>query len=110
VASIRYRHAEKVLKALKRKAKGEDPRYGPTAFPGHRWRSRRAYAEWEGGDGKRSGRKGRQKAAARSGSTDAPPSFLYLSQPTTLAELRMKQDAGPEGRTSPVGRISVSQR
>src|SRR5690349_21691070 len=57
---------EKVLKALKRKAKGEDPRYGPTAFPDIDWpEASRVPPPWEGGDGKEvEGGKKRPKAAA----------------------------------------------
>ncbi|MGH9261279.1 MAG: xanthine dehydrogenase family protein molybdopterin-binding subunit, partial [Acidimicrobiales bacterium] len=44
---------EKVLKALKHKAKGEEPRYGPTAFPEIPWpEPTRVPPPWEGGDGK----------------------------------------------------------
>jgi 4-hydroxybenzoyl-CoA reductase alpha subunit len=44
---------EKVLKALKLKAKGEEPRYGPTSFPDIRWpEPTRVPPPWEGGDGK----------------------------------------------------------
>ena len=44
---------EKVLKALKRKAKGEEPRYGPTGFPEINWpEPTRVPPPWEGGDGK----------------------------------------------------------
>jgi CO/xanthine dehydrogenase Mo-binding subunit len=43
---------EKVLKALRRKAKGEAPRYGPTAFPEIAWpEPLRVPPPWEGGDG-----------------------------------------------------------
>ena len=57
---------EKVLKALKRQAKGEEPRYGPTSFPEIDWpEASRVPPPWEGGDGKEvEGGKGRQKAAA----------------------------------------------
>ncbi|MGH7548297.1 MAG: xanthine dehydrogenase family protein molybdopterin-binding subunit [Gemmatimonadales bacterium] len=43
---------EKVLKALRRKAKGEAARYGPTAFPNIAWpEPTRVPPPWEGGDG-----------------------------------------------------------
>ncbi len=55
---------EKVLKALKRKAKGEEPRYGPTAFPEIDWpEPSRVPPPWEGGDGKEvEGGRGRSQA------------------------------------------------
>ena len=44
---------EKVLKALKRKQKGESPRYGPEQFPDIPWPEPiRVPTPWEGGDGK----------------------------------------------------------
>ena len=44
---------EKVFKALRRKAKGEAARYGPTAFPDIMWpEPTRVPPPWEGGDGK----------------------------------------------------------
>ncbi|OLC76054.1 MAG: aldehyde oxidase [Gemmatimonadetes bacterium 13_1_40CM_4_69_8] len=44
---------EKVFKALRRKAKGEEPRFGPTAFPDIPWPDpTRVPPPWEGGDGK----------------------------------------------------------
>jgi 4-hydroxybenzoyl-CoA reductase alpha subunit len=44
---------EKVLKALRRKEKGEPPRYGPTTFPDIPWpEPTRVPPPWEGGDGK----------------------------------------------------------
>jgi 4-hydroxybenzoyl-CoA reductase alpha subunit len=44
---------EKVLKALQRKAKGEEPRYGPSGFPAVNWpEPTRVPPPWEGGDGK----------------------------------------------------------
>ncbi len=44
---------EKVFKALRRKAKGEEARYGPTAFPEIAWpEPTRVPPPWEGGDGK----------------------------------------------------------
>jgi 4-hydroxybenzoyl-CoA reductase alpha subunit len=44
---------EKVLKALKKKAKGEDGRVGPTSFPDIPWpEPTRVATPWEGGDGK----------------------------------------------------------
>ncbi len=43
---------EKVLKALRRKAKGEEPRYGPAEFPEIDWPEPiRVPPPWEGGDG-----------------------------------------------------------
>ena len=49
---------EKVLKALKRKAKGEEPRFGPTTFPDIPWpEPLRVPPPWEGGDGKAVGQK-----------------------------------------------------
>ncbi|OLC08507.1 MAG: aldehyde oxidase [Gemmatimonadetes bacterium 13_1_40CM_70_11] len=55
---------EKVLKALKRKAKGEEPRFGPTTFPDIPWpEPLRVPPPWEGGDGKAVG----QKAAVAAG-------------------------------------------
>ncbi len=44
---------EKVFKALKKKEKGEDPRYGPTSFPAIPWPApTRVPTPAEGGDGK----------------------------------------------------------
>jgi 4-hydroxybenzoyl-CoA reductase subunit alpha len=44
---------EKVLKALRRKERGEEPRTGPVAFPEIRWPDpTRVPPPWEGGDGK----------------------------------------------------------
>ena len=44
---------EKVLKALKKKAKGDEGRVGPTAFPDIPWpEATRVPPPWEGGDGK----------------------------------------------------------
>jgi 4-hydroxybenzoyl-CoA reductase alpha subunit len=44
---------EKVLKALRKKAKGEDGRVGPTSFPEIPWPApTRVPPPWEGGDGK----------------------------------------------------------
>src|SRR5580765_3355253 len=44
---------EKVLKALRRMAKGEDGRVGPTVFPDIPWpEATRVPTPWEGGDGK----------------------------------------------------------
>ncbi len=56
---------EKVFKALRRKEKGEAPRFGPAAFPDIAWpEPTRVPPPWEGGDGKAvEGGKGRQKAA-----------------------------------------------
>ena len=43
---------EKVAKALKRKAAGEEPRFGPASFPDITWpEPRRVPPPWEGGDG-----------------------------------------------------------
>ncbi|MGH7568932.1 MAG: molybdopterin cofactor-binding domain-containing protein, partial [Gemmatimonadales bacterium] len=43
---------EKVLKALRRKAKGEEPRFGPARFPEIPWpEATRVPPPWEGGDG-----------------------------------------------------------
>jgi 4-hydroxybenzoyl-CoA reductase alpha subunit len=54
---------EKVLKALKKKEKGEPPRHGPAAFPDVPWpEPTRVPTPWEGGDGKAVGQ--RQPAAA----------------------------------------------
>src|SRR6266581_4713785 len=44
---------EKVFKALRRKAKGEEPRYGPDRFPDIAWpQPTRVPPPWEGGDGR----------------------------------------------------------
>jgi 4-hydroxybenzoyl-CoA reductase alpha subunit len=44
---------EKVLKALKKKEKGETPRHGPAGFPDVPWpEPTRVATPWEGGDGK----------------------------------------------------------
>jgi len=44
---------EKVFKALRRKEKGEPPRFGPAAFPDIPWPApTRVPPPWEGGDGK----------------------------------------------------------
>jgi 4-hydroxybenzoyl-CoA reductase alpha subunit len=44
---------EKVLKALRKKAKGEEGRVGPTAFPDIPWpEATQVPTPWEGGDGK----------------------------------------------------------
>ena len=60
---------EKVLKALKRKAKGEEPRYGPTAFPDIDWpEPSRVPPPWEGGDGREVG-----DARGRQGTAGATP-------------------------------------
>ena len=49
---------EKVLKALRKKAKGEDGRVGPTVFPDIPWpEPTRVPPPWEGGDGKSIGSK-----------------------------------------------------
>ncbi len=43
---------EKVLKALRRKAKGEEPRFGPARFPEIPWpEATRVPPPWDGGDG-----------------------------------------------------------
>ncbi|HEV8266056.1 MAG TPA: molybdopterin cofactor-binding domain-containing protein [Gemmatimonadales bacterium] len=56
---------EKVLKALKKKAKGEEGRVGPTLFPEIPWpEPTRVPTPWEGGDGKAvEGGAGRRKTA-----------------------------------------------
>jgi 4-hydroxybenzoyl-CoA reductase subunit alpha len=56
---------EKVLKALKKKGKGEEGRVGPTAFPDLPWpEPTRVPTPWEGGDGKAAeGGAGRRKTA-----------------------------------------------
>ncbi|HEU5262943.1 MAG TPA: molybdopterin cofactor-binding domain-containing protein [Gemmatimonadales bacterium] len=55
---------EKVLKALRRKAKGEEGRYGPTAFPDIAWpEPTRVPPPWEGGDGTAVGGGKRRKEA-----------------------------------------------
>ncbi len=55
---------EKVFKALRRKQKGEDPRFGPARFPEIPWpEPTRVPPPWEGGDGTGVGGKERQKAA-----------------------------------------------
>src|SRR5438094_5519033 len=44
---------EKVFKALRRKEKGEEPRFGPTQFPDIAWpEPTRVAPPWEGGDGR----------------------------------------------------------
>ncbi|HEY6207896.1 MAG TPA: hypothetical protein VIW28_02480, partial [Gemmatimonadales bacterium] len=44
---------EKVFKALRRKQKGEEPRFGPARFPEIPWpEPTRVPPPWEGGDGK----------------------------------------------------------
>ena len=44
---------EKVFKALRRKQKGEEPRFGPARFPDLPWpEPTRVPPPWEGGDGK----------------------------------------------------------
>jgi 4-hydroxybenzoyl-CoA reductase subunit alpha len=49
---------EKVFKALRRKEKGEAPRFGPTAFPDIAWpEPTRVPPPWEGGDGKAVGQR-----------------------------------------------------
>ena len=55
---------EKVFKALRRKEKGEDPRFGPTHFPDIPWPEPTCVPPpWEGGDGGAvEGGKGRQRA------------------------------------------------
>jgi len=55
---------EKVFKALRRKQKGEDPRFGPTRFPEIPWpEPTRVPPPWEGGDGTAVGGKERRKVA-----------------------------------------------
>jgi len=44
---------EKVLKALRAKAKGDEGRFGPTSFPAIPWpEPTRVPTPWEGGDGR----------------------------------------------------------
>jgi CO/xanthine dehydrogenase Mo-binding subunit len=44
---------EKVLKALQRRARGEEPRYGPSSFPAINWpKPTHVPPPWDGGDGK----------------------------------------------------------
>ncbi len=56
---------EKVFKALRRKEKGEAPRFGPARFPDIPWpEPTRVAPPWDGGDGRAAeGGRGRQKAA-----------------------------------------------
>jgi hypothetical protein len=58
---------EKVLAAIKDKAKGGSGRYGPAAFPDIPWpEATRVKPPWEGGDGKaekQAGKAGRRKKA-----------------------------------------------
>jgi CO/xanthine dehydrogenase Mo-binding subunit len=63
---------EKVLKALKRKAKGEEPRFGPTGFPDVPWPEPiHVSPPWEGGDGKAvEGGGGRAKAVKAVGARE----------------------------------------
>jgi len=57
---------EKVLKALKRKAKGEEPRFGPSTFPEIPWpEPTRVPPPWEGGDGKAAEESDRRAAGQR---------------------------------------------
>jgi 4-hydroxybenzoyl-CoA reductase subunit alpha len=57
---------EKVFKALRRKAKGEPPRFGPTAFPEIPWpEPTRVPPPWEGGDGKALEKGNRRRRAAK---------------------------------------------
>ncbi len=55
---------EKVFKALRRKEKGEEPRFGPLGFPDLPWpEPTRVAPPWEGGDGRAvEGGRGREKA------------------------------------------------
>ncbi len=69
---------EKVIKALKRKAAGEEPRFGPESFPDIRWPAPlRVLPPWEGGDGREIGTDRpraegtRKRSAARAGSGTA---------------------------------------
>ncbi|OGU10157.1 MAG: aldehyde oxidase [Gemmatimonadetes bacterium RBG_16_66_8] len=56
---------EKVLRALKDKAKGAEGRYGPTAFPEVPWPApTRVPPPWEGGDGRAEEGGGREPAGA----------------------------------------------
>jgi hypothetical protein len=69
---------EKVLKALRRKAKGEDGRYGPMRFPAIPWPEPiRVLPPWEGGDGTAEGTEGAGGAGevrlALSSAPSAPP-------------------------------------
>jgi len=55
---------EKVFKALRRKQKGEEPRFGPARFPEIAWpEPTRVPPPWEGGDGKAVAAAGAAKAA-----------------------------------------------
>jgi len=57
---------EKVFKALRRKEKGEDPRFGPTRFPDIPWpEPTRVPPPWEGGDGTAVGQKAAVTGAKR---------------------------------------------
>ncbi len=60
---------EKVFKALRRKEKGEEPRFGPLRFPDLPWpEPTRVAPPWEGGDGRAvEGAKGRQRATEAAG-------------------------------------------
>ena len=61
---------EKVLQALKRKEKGEEPRYGPDSFPVIDWpEPTRVPPPWEGGDGRAAdGEDGTMKRGTEEGS------------------------------------------
>ena len=60
---------EKVVQALRRKRRGDDPRYGPTSFPEIHWpEPTHVPTPWEGGDGKALEREG----LAPSGSAGHP--------------------------------------
>ena len=55
---------EKVLAALDRKAKGEEPRFGPDSFPQIDWpEAMHVPPPWEGGDGKATNDPDRKRAA-----------------------------------------------
>jgi 4-hydroxybenzoyl-CoA reductase subunit alpha len=57
---------EKVLKALKKKAKGEEGRVGPLSFPDIPWpEPTRVAPPWEGGDGKAVGQTDRRTVGQR---------------------------------------------
>jgi len=72
---------EKVLKALKDKARGGEGRTGPTAFPDIPWpEPTRVPTPWEGGDGKATkareeGQRGREKDTSGASPTSPTPPF-----------------------------------
>jgi 4-hydroxybenzoyl-CoA reductase alpha subunit len=60
---------EKVFKALRRKEKGEEPRFGPARFPDLPWpEPTRVPPPWEGGDGTALPPRGAKRKAARAAS------------------------------------------